>query len=609
MRGLVILVGFVVLAVGSAACGGTQKAAEQGNEAAAAPAPSAAEELAARRAAFAALMAEEWEHRLRSSPEFASILGDRRYNDRWTDMSLEAIAARLEEGRAFLARFEAIDTTGFPEHEALDQQLMVRSLREGLDDARFEDWLMPVNQFSGVHLLLPQAAAIFPFVTVKDYEDYITRLEAVPALMAQAIALMRAGLEKELMPPRFVLEQAVTQAAGLARGPADESPFVQPLQRFPEGFSEADQERLRARMIAAVRDQVLPAYVELTAFLRDEYAPRGRAEPGVWALPDGEARYAAAVARMTTTSLSPDEIHELGLREVARIEAEMAEIGRTLGFKDLAAFRKHLRKNKKLYPKSRQEILDRYQRHTDAMYAKLPELFGRLPRQEMIIEPIEAFREKEAAGAEYMQGARDGSRPGVVRVNTYEPTKRSWIDMESTAYHEGVPGHHMQIAIQQELEEMSPQRQQGYYGAFQEGWALYSEQLGKEVGFFEDPYSDYGRLQDEILRAIRLVVDTGFHHRRWSRQQVVDFFRAHSTIDEVTIQSETDRYMVWPGQALSYKVGQLTILRLREQAAAALGDAFDLRAFHDEILGAGALPLDVLETRIAAWVAAQLRAR
>lgn len=576
-------------------------------EAAAANAAGAgeADDLAARRQALAALLEEHWEYSLRTQPELASIMGDRRYNDRWSDFSAEAIADGIEQARRFLERFEAIDTTGFPEQEALNQQLMVRSLRETLDGARFEEWLMPVNQFGGVHIMLPQAAMVFPFATVKDYEDYIARLQKIPVLLEQTTAQMRLGMEKKLMPPRLVLEQATGQTEKLARDKPEESPFVQPMNRFPESISKEDRERLRAGMIAAVRDQVLPAYARFAGFLRDEYAPRGRAEPGVWALPDGEARYAAAVKRMTTSNLTPEEIHELGLSEVARIEGEMAEIGKKLGFETLAAFREHIKSNKELYARSRQDILDRYQRHTDQMYARLPELFGRLPKQTMIIRPVEAFREKEAAGAQYVQGAKDGSRPGMVQVNTYEPTRRLWIDIESTAYHEGWPGHHLQIALQQELPELPPFRQQAYYGAFQEGWGLYSERLGREVGFFQDPYSAYGHLQDEMLRAIRLVVDTGFHDKRWSRQQVVDFFHAHSTIDEPSVQSETDRYSVWPGQALSYKVGQLTILGLRDKARAELGERFDLRAFHDELLGAGALPLDVLETRMEAWIARQ----
>lgn len=600
------------LLCGAAGCGGTAttptpavSAALPGQPAAAvSPAgPGAADDVAARRQALSALLARHWEHSLQSQPEFASILGDRRYNDRWSDMSAQAIADRLEQTRTFLQEFEAIDTNGFPEQDALNQRLMVRSLREELDSARFEDWLMPINQFGGIHIMLPQAGSYFPFATVKDYEDYIARLHKVPVVFEQVTALMRQGMAKQLMPPRLVLEQAVGQTETLARDKPEESPFVQPIHKFPDGISKEDQERLRAAVIAAVRDQVLPAYAALATFLRDDYAPRGRAEPGVWALPDGEARYAAAVERMTTTELTAEEIHQLGLREVARIEAEMAAIGNKLGFKTLAAFRKHITSNKKLYARSRQDILDRYQRHTDEMYARLPELFGRIPEQKMIIGAVEEFREKEASGAQYMQGTRDGSRPGMVRVNTYQPDKRLWIDMESTAYHEGWPGHHMQIALQQELGELPPFRQQAYYGAFQEGWGLYSERLGKEIGLFRDPYSDYGRLQDEMLRAIRLVVDTGFHYKRWSRQQVVDFFHAHSTIDEPSVQAETDRYSVWPGQALSYKIGQLTILRLRDKAQAALGERFDVRAFHDQVLGAGALPLDVLEARIDAWIA------
>ena len=308
---------------------------------------------------------------------------------------------------------------------------------------------------------------------------------------------------------------------------------------------------------------------------------------------------------MTTTDLTADQIHEIGLAEVARIEAAQAEIGKKLGFADFAAFKRHVRTDRKLYAKSRDDVLAHYRKYTDQMYTKLPELFGRLPKQRMTIEPFEKFREKEAAGAQYDQGTPDGSRPGRVLVNTYQATKRLTINMESTAYHEGVPGHHLQIAIQQELGELPPFRQQGGYVAFDEGWALYSERLGKEVGFYQDPYNDYGRLQDEILRAIRLVVDTGLHSRHWTREQVVQFFHDHSTIEEPDVQAETNRYIAIPGQALGYKIGQLTILRLRDKAQAALGKRFDIRAFHDEVLGAGALPLDILERRIDAWIAAR----
>jgi uncharacterized protein (DUF885 family) len=421
----------------------------------------------------------------------------------------------------------------------------------------------------------------------------------------QLIALMKEGLGKQLVPPRLLLELCVGQAQKLGAGAAKDSPFALPLGKFPADVSKADQDRIRTAVIAAIQGKVQPAYHKLTAFLRDEYVPRGRKDIGLWALPDGDARYAAAIKRTTTTELSAEEIHAIGLAEVARIEGEQAAIGKKLGFADFAAFKRHVRSNPKLKAKSREDILVRYRAFTDQMYQKLPELFGRLPQQRMIIEKVEAFREKEASGAQYNQGAKDGSRPGRVLVNTYEPTKRLTIDMESTAYHEGVPGHHMQITIQQELGDLPPFRQQGGYGAFVEGWALYSERLGKEVGFYQDPYNDYGRLQDEMLRAIRLVVDTGLHAKHWTRAQVVQFFHDHSTIDEPSVQSETDRYIAVPGQALGYKIGQLTILRLRDKAQTALGKAFDIRAFHDEVLGAGSLPLDVLERRIDAWIARQ----
>jgi uncharacterized protein (DUF885 family) len=572
-------------------------------------APPAMPSLELRRKALAELLVEQWEYTLKTNPEFASVLADRRYNDQWSDISLSALKARLEDSKAFLARFEAIDGTDFPEQEALNQQLMTRGLRETLDNARFEDWLMPVNQFGGVHIGLAQLVPQLPFATVKDYEDYIVRLDKLPTVLEQTTVLMREGMAKKLMPPRILLEQCVDQSAALARGKPEQSPFYGPVKRFPRGIGRADQARLREQVKAAVRDKVLPSYVAFTTFLRDTYVPQGRSEPGIWALPDGAERYAARVKEITTTDLSPVQIHEIGRSEVARIEDEQAEIGKKLGFATLEAFRTHIRGNRKLFARSSAEILARYRRHTNQMYAKLPELFGRLPEQRMIVAETEAFRAKQASGAEYQQGTKDRSRPGVVRVNTYQPTKRLWIDMESTAYHEGVPGHHMQIAIQQDLQDLPPFRQQASYVAFVEGWALYSERLGKEVGFYQDPYSDYGRLQDEILRAIRLVVDTGFHAKKWPRDKVVQFFRDHSTIDEITVQSETDRYIAIPGQALGYKVGQLTISRLRADAQKQLGAAFDLRGFHDEVLGAGALPLDVLEKRIAAWVERKMAAK
>jgi uncharacterized protein (DUF885 family) len=569
----------------------------------------AAADLEARRKALNDLLHEQWEHNMERNPIFASILGDKRWNDQLGDASLAAIQKDLETARKFLARFEAIDTTGFPEQEALNKALMVRNLRNQLGGARFEGWLMPVNQMSGIHLQVAQIPSLLPFTTVKDYEDYITRLKGIPGVFAQVTEAMRVGMEKNLMPPRFLLEKSVGQTRGLASLPPEKSPFAQPLARMPQDFPEADQTRLREALLTAVRDHVLPAYARFADFLEKEYVPRGRTEVGVWSLPEGEARYAWAVRMSTTTEMTPEEVHQLGLREVARLRKEMEAIVKQLGFEDLKSFEKHVNEDPKLKASSREQILDIYRRHIAEMEKELPRLFGRLPKAPMVVVPVEEFREAAAAAAQYFPPAPDGSRPGRVMVNTYKPEGRSLLAMESVAYHEGHPGHHLQIAIQQELPELPPFRQHGGYGAFSEGWGLYSERLGKEVGFYKDPYSDYGRLQAEMWRAIRLVVDTGLHYKRWTRQQVVDYFRENSAIDEVDIQSETDRYIVWPGQALSYKVGQLKILELRERAKQKLGEGFSLAEFHDQVLGAGALPLDVLEERIDGWLAQKAAAR
>lgn len=571
---------------------------------------SGAQELSAadldqRRKALNDLLHEQWEYTLRLYPEFASILGDRRYNDQVSDPSEKAVNADLVQTRKFLKRFEAIDTAGFSDQEKLNRNLMVRELRDAIEAAKFKSWQMPVNQMSGIHLRAAQLPSALPFASVKDYEDYVVRLGKFGGVMDTQIANMRKGMAARLMPPKFLLEKVVGQAEGIMASKGEDSPFAVPLKNFPDSISASEQERLRTALLAAIEKNVLPAYARFTAFMRDEYAPKGRIDAGVWSLPDGRERYAYAVRNLTTTNRTPDEIHAIGLREVARIESEMLEIAKKLGHSDLQSFNAAIEANPELKAQSRQHMIDLYSKYIDQMYAKLPQLFGRLPKAKLEVLPVQEFREKEASGASYETGSPDGSRPGRVYVNTHEATSRKTLSFESTAYHEGVPGHHMQLSIQQELPELPPFRQQGGHTAFIEGWALYSERLGKEVGFYQDPYNDYGRLNDEMLRAIRLVVDTGLHHKRWTREQVVQFFRDHSAIDEVEIQSETDRYIVWPGQALAYKMGQLKILELRERAQTELGPKFDIRGFHDEVLGAGALPLQELEERIAAWVARQ----
>ncbi len=562
-------------------------------------------DLEARRKALNDLLHEQWEYTMRTNPIYASFLGDKRYNDKLDDFSQQAIDDNLEQNRRFLVRFEAIDTTGFPEQEALNKQLMVRDLKMSLEGARFKPWEMPVSQQNGIHIDAPQLVSVLSFENTKDYEDYITRLKLLPRLFDQTIEQMRKGMAEGLMPPKILLEKVVTQANGIAMTPADQSPFTHPFDKFPDAISEADRKRLREAGLAAVKDSVIPAYVKFTAFVRDEYAPKGRAEPGAWSLPDGNAWYAFRVKESTTTNLSPEEIHQLGLEQVKEIEGRMLAVVNQLGYKDMKSFKAAVDADPKLHAHSREEILDLYRKYEDQMYARLPQLFGRLPKAKLEVMPVEGFREKEASDAEYTDGAQDGSRPGHIMVNTGDFAKRTVLDIETTAYHEGVPGHHMQISIAQELPELPLFRQHEDYTAYTEGWALYSERLGKEVGFYQDPYSYYGHLQDDMLRAIRLVVDTGFHYKHWTRQQVVDYFHAHSAIDEVTVQSETDRYMAWPAQALGYKIGQLEILKLRQYSKDQLGNKFDLRAFHDEVLSGGALPMDVLSTRIHDWVGQQ----
>jgi uncharacterized protein (DUF885 family) len=567
---------------------------------AATPAP----DLESRRKALNDLINEQWEYQMRFTPIYASILGDKRYNDKVEDFSQQAIDADLERERKFVGRLAAVDTTGFPDQEVLNQRLMLRDLRMDLEESRFKPWEMPVSQQSGIHISWPQLVNLLSFATVKDYDDFLTRLKQLPLLFDQTMVQMRKGMADHLMPPRLVLEKITTQASTIGEAAPDHSPFILPFDKFPDSIPEADRKRLRESALAVIRDSVNPAYMKFSAFVRDEYAPMGRTEPGVWSLPDGAERYAFRVKDSTTTNLSPEEIHQIGLAQVKEIEARMLQVANQLGYKDLKSFGAAVKDDPKLHPQSRQQILDLYTKYIDAMYIKLPELFGRLPKGHLDVMPIEEFREKEAS-THYLQGTPDGSRKAHVMVNTGDFAKRTTLDIETTAYHEGVPGHHLQIALAQELPELPRFRQHEYYTAYTEGWALYAERLGKEVGFFQDPYSYYGHLQDDMLRAIRLVVDTGFHYKHWSRQQVVDFFHDHSTIDEPEVQEETDRYMAWPAQALGYKIGQLEILKLRAYAKDQLGDRFDLRGFHDQVLSGGALPMDILGDRIHDWVAQQ----
>jgi uncharacterized protein (DUF885 family) len=561
--------------------------------------------LESRRNALNDLLAEHWEYRLRTSPLFASFIGDKRRNDQLDDYSQEAIDKNLLETQKFLDRFEAVDTSGFQEQAALNKTLIVRDLRLQLDGAKFKPWEMPVDQQNGVQIYLPQVVNTLSFGTVKDYEDYISRLKQIPRVLDQNIVMMRKGMSDHLMPPRYLLEKAAEQSNAVAIEAPEKSHFAEPFFKFPASISPVDQKRLREAGLAAVKDSVLPAYVRFTAFIRDEYAPKGRSEPGIWALPDGAARYRFDVRHMTTTDLTPDEIHAIGLKQVDEIEAEMLAVAHKLGFKDLASLNEHIKSERRFYATSGQQVLDLYAGYAREMEPELPKLFGRLPKSKLAVIPMEASRSKDAVPADYTSGTLDGSRPGHINVNEWDPEHGLTLNIEAIAYHEGIPGHHLQISIAQELTGQPAFRKYEDYTAFVEGWAFYSERLGKDVGRYQDPYSDYGRLENEMWRAIRLVIDTGVHEKRWSREQMVEYFHRYTAMDEPNVQSEVDRYIAWPGQALGYKLGQLKILELRQFAKEQLGDKFDIRAFHDEVLGDGALPLDVLDKRIRDWVATQ----
>jgi len=564
-----------------------------------------AKDVATRVKALNDLLAEQWQWNLKESPEFATILGDYRYNDKWTDPTIAHVQQQKKDTAAFLARFKAIDTTGFGEQDRLNQQLMVRQLGDNIKATDLKLYEMPLDQFNGVHLALAQFVSAMPFDSTKHYEDYIARLNQVPGLLDQLTDVLKQGEKDKLMPPRFLLEKVVKQCEAIAEPAGEASAFGQPVAKFPDSVPEADRKRLHDAAIAVVDGKVRPAYRKLAEFVAKDYAPKGRTEPGMWALPNGDALYKFDVEQQTTTNKSPAEIHELGLAEVKRIEGEQAKIAQQLGYKDLAAMREAIKTDPKVHATSRQQIVDLYKKYIAQMQPKLPELFGLLPKTNVEVLPVEEFREKEASGAQYNQGTPDGKRPGRVYVNTGDFANRLTLNIETTAYHEGVPGHHMQIAIAQTLPDLPPFRQQAGYTAYIEGWALYSERLGKEVGFYQDPLSYFGHLSDELLRADRLVLDTGVHYKHWTRQQMVDFFHEHSSQDEPSIQSETDRYIAYPGQALAYKLGQLKILELRERAKQALGDKFDIRHFHDEILNGGALPLDVLDARVNGWIEEQ----
>lgn len=549
-----------------------------------------------------ALFEEQYQSDLEARPELATAYGDYRYNDRLNDYSLAGSTRQHQRDVDFLARLKHIAVTGFTGQDVLSHQVMQRLLEQRIANYDLKEFEMPVNQMDGPQVHLADLPLAVPFDTVKQYEDYIARLHQIPRAFTQTEEVLRAGKNDGLMPVRFLLEKVPAQCLGVIAA----DPFLLPTKKFPSSISADEQRRLGNEIAVAVVKEVLPAYLEFSDFIAKEYAPFGRTTLSVTALPGGEQRYLNDIhSRTTVTRLTPEQIHQIGLREIDRIEAEMLVIAHKEGFQDLAAFRESLKSNPKYRPTSAAQIVEEFRHHIAEMQPKLPELFGFIPGAPVTVEPMPDFQPGNAT--HYQTGTPDGKRPGRVVVAVANFAQRSLIEDEATAYHEGIPGHHMQLSVAQTLPNLPKFRMHGGNSGYVEGWALYAEQLGKEVGLYQDPVSDYGRLSSELFRAVRLVVDTGIHSEGWTRDQVVDFFRKSAAVDEPTLQAETDRYIAWPAQALAYKLGQLEFRELRERARKELGTRFDIRAFHDEMLNGGVLPLDLLDARTSAWIREQQR--
>lgn len=551
------------------------------------------------------LLAQHWAYTMREYPEFATAVGYPGQNGRWTDNSLEAIARRKRELNDPLVALRAIDRAGLSPADQLNYDLFRRNLTDAIDESRFPGELMPMTQMDGIQQSVPSTIAQMPAATVRAYEDIVSRLRAVPVLVSQTIVLMERGLAAGLTPPRITLRDVPAQALNLVVDDPLTSPMLAAFKQFPAEVPAADQQRLRTAAALAYRDSVAPAFRRLHRFLTDKYVPGARTTLGMRDLPNGMAWYHVRARASTTTDLTPERIHQLGLAEVRRIRGQMDSVIAASGFKGtFAEFVQFLRTDPRFYFTNADDLLRASRDLMKRIDPELVRLFGTLPRLPYGVAPIPSYAERSQTTAYYQPGSPLAHRAGTYYVNTYNLSARPRWEMEALSVHEAVPGHHLQIALAQELDNVPEFRRYGGYTAFVEGWALYSESLGGELGLYRDPYSKFGQLTYEMWRAVRLVIDTGIHTMGWTREQAIEYFKANAAKTEHDITVEVDRYIVWPGQALAYKIGELKIKELRAYAAATLGSRFDIRAFHDQVLGAGAVPLDVLEARIRAWVAA-----
>ena len=554
---------------------------------------------------FATLLDEHWEWRMATSPVQASMMGDRRYNDQWKDQSLTAIERRHDQTRAFLRRVYAINRTDLSTAGQLDYELFRRQLQDDIDEHQFRDHLLPFFHRGGIQNL-ENTTHRLRLETVRDFEDWLARMRKVDILIEQNIALAEAGRKANIMAPKVLMQRMTAQLALQVVDSAAASPFYRAFATLPESMPAAEQQRLRASAIETIEKTVLPAYRKLNRYFNNKYLPAARDSIGQSALPNGKTWYEYLARSYTTTRKTPDEIHRLGLEEVQRIrgvmEESIAELEFEGSFQDFLVF---LRTDPQFYYDNPDDLYQAYLATSKRIDPELVKLFGILPRMPYGVKPIPDSIAPDTTTAYYSQPAADGSRAGIYWVNLYKPEVRPIYEIEVLSVHEAMPGHHLQISLQQEMAEMPMFRRFMFFTAFVEGWGLYSEQLGYDLGLYKDPYSRFGQLTYEMWRAVRLVVDTGIHYKGWTRQQAIDFFRDNAAKTEHDIVNEIDRYIAMPGQALAYKIGQLKMLGLRERAERQLGEDFDIRAFHDELLGAGALPLDLLEQRMDAWLAGQ----
>lgn len=551
---------------------------------------------------------EEWEYGLKENPIKATLFGDLRYNDRLGDSSIAAIERRQRHGVEALRQLESIDRSKLADSGKLNYDLYLENLTLRIEGHRFPWYLTPIDQMGGVQQGPPNVVRSLPFRNAKHYEDYLSRLSQLPAVVDQTIERMQEGLKQKITPPKITLRAVAEQIQAQIVSKVEESPFYRPFKNIPETVPLSEQERLRAAGKEAIEQSILPAYQKLHDFWVSEYFPNTRETIGLSSLPNGEQWYAFGVKVSTTTNLLPKEIHEIGLREVKRIRAEMDKIIKGSGFEGTREeFFEFLRGDPQFYYSKPEHLLAGYRDICKRADAELPKLFGKLPRLPYGVREVPEYSAPSQTTAYYHGGSLKAGRPGWFYANTYKLETRPKWEMEALAIHEAVPGHHLQIALAQEMEDVPKFRKHGHYTAFVEGWGLYSESLGEEMGFYNDPYSKFGQLTYEMWRAIRLVVDTGMHAFGWDRQKAIDYFKANAGKQEHDITVEVDRYIVWPGQALAYKIGELKIKELRKFATKELGDRFDIRGFHDTVLGSGAVPLSILEQNVKNYVAAEIK--